>query len=164
MMVTGVTRLAAVLLTGLLAGTGMGLWFVESRPLGTAAAYAEYKQAAIAGYSLPLPLLGFGSLVVVLVLLASVRADRVARLPVLAAAVLLVAGIVLSVAVHFPLNAEIAAWSPQSPPADWAQDRDTWHTANGVRVLLNTAAFALLAATATLVRRAPQETRTAAAA
>jgi uncharacterized membrane protein len=65
------------------------------------------------------------------------------RWTLLVALVCLVAGLVTTVTVHFPLNDAIVAWS--RPPADWAQIRDRWRAAHVVRTVAAVVAFALLA-------------------
>jgi len=62
----------------------------------------------------------------------------------LAAVGCLLLGFIVTVVVHFPINAEIATWQPADPPANWQQFRDRWLTAHAVRTVLAVAAFALL--------------------
>lgn len=54
--------------------------------------------------------------------------------------------------VNVPINNALALWNPGAPPADWAQARDRWNTANLVRTV---AAGLCFAAALTLLRRAP---------
>lgn len=53
---------------------------------------------------------------------------------------------VVTVAVHFPMNAEIATWTPVAPPAEWQELRDRWLVAHVVRTWVAVAGFALLVA------------------
>lgn len=88
-----------------------------------------------------------------------------AAVPLLAAAVLLVAGrrkeaalwlaiglsyllgvFWLTREVNVPINNALAAWNPAAPPADWAAARARWNDANFVRGMANLAAFAAAAA------------------
>ncbi len=59
--------------------------------------------------------------------------------------------IVFTQQVNLPLNAITEAWNPHAVPADWAQVRDQWNSANLWRALLSLAAF--VAGLATLVWR-----------
>ena len=52
---------------------------------------------------------------------------------------------IVTIIVHFPINAEILTWSPASPPADWQQVRDRWTAAHTARTLLSLAGFVLIA-------------------
>ena len=38
--------------------------------------------------------------------------------------------------VNVPINAAHLAWSPQAPPADWAEIRDRWQSAHAVRTAM----------------------------
>jgi len=42
------------------------------------------------------------------------------------------------------MNAEIAIWAPDAPPADWMQLRDQWPVAQAVRTAAAMAGFVLL--------------------
>jgi hypothetical protein len=45
-----------------------------------------------------------------------------------------------------PLNAEIAAWTPQTLPADWSAVRDRWDTAHSISAIFAAIAFGSLLA------------------
>lgn len=56
-----ILRFAAIVLGGLLVGSGVGLWFIDHKLDGSGAFYTEYKQLVIRAYAVPLPILGFGT-------------------------------------------------------------------------------------------------------
>lgn len=64
----------------------------------------------------------------------------------LAAIACLILGLLVTVVVHFPINAEIMTWRPAAPPVDWQQLRDRWLAAHAVRTVLAVTGFVLLAA------------------
>ncbi len=39
----------------------------------------------------------------------------------------------ISIAVNVPINLEMASWSVQDPPTDWAEIRDRWNLAHAFR-------------------------------
>ncbi len=59
--------------------------------------------------------------------------------------------------VNLPLNKITEAWNPQALPADWAQVRDRWNTANLWRTLVNAAAFIVAVLTLAYRAAAPRE-------
>ncbi len=62
----------------------------------------------------------------------------------LAAALLSTLGIIfLTREVNLPLNATTEAWNPAALPADWADVRERWNTANLWRSAVSALAFAL---------------------
>ena len=38
--------------------------------------------------------------------------------------------------INVPINAAVLAWSPQAPPANWAEVRDRWNQAHAFRTAL----------------------------
>jgi uncharacterized membrane protein len=72
----------------------------------------------------------------------------------LAAALLVGVGLVITVLVHFPINAQILSWTPEAPPPDWRQVADRWRDANLIRSAGAIAAFVLLVIPAAIRGRA----------
>jgi uncharacterized membrane protein len=60
------------------------------------------------------------------------------------AVLLLVAVFVVTFAVNLPINSEQADWAVANPPADWAEVRDRWQLAHGVRTVAAVGAFGVL--------------------
>jgi uncharacterized membrane protein len=63
-----------------------------------------------------------------------------------AALILLVFVVGLTVMVNLPINADQLHWNTQSPPADWTGVRDRWQIAHVLRTAAALLAFAALAA------------------
>ncbi len=57
--------------------------------------------------------------------------------------VYLIGTIAVTVMVHFPMNDDIATWSVESPPDDWAAVRARWALWNHVRTTAAIVSFAL---------------------
>ena len=55
-----------------------------------------------------------------------------------------IVGLVVTVVVHFPINAEIATWQPAASDTDWHQFQQQWLTAHAVRTVAALAGFVLL--------------------
>lgn len=139
--VLGAARGTALLASGLLAGAVVAVWLVHG-PLGAAPeVYVGYRQAADPPLTRALPPLGGLAL---LAALATAVLTRGSRPLVLGAVACLTGAMVLTVAVHLPINDAIAGWSAAAPPADWEQLRDRWALAHTGRTALSVAAFVLL--------------------
>jgi uncharacterized membrane protein len=138
------SRLMAVLLTGLLAGSGLAITLLEANLGGTSSFYTEYKQLVIRAYTIPLPVLGAGSILASVAIAFLGRRDKMTVRLASTAALLVAIGLVITLLVHFPINAQIMSWSPQAPPADWRQLADRWREANLVRSAAAIIAFVLL--------------------
>ena len=52
----------------------------------------------------------------------------------------------MSVALLVPINNRSKAWTPETAPADWREQRGRWDRLHVVRVMLIVAAFTLVAA------------------
>jgi hypothetical protein len=135
-----IARSVAVLATGLLAGAVLLVWAVDV-PLGRSAElYLQYRQATTGLLTALLPPVGAVGLVAALAV--AVLDHGTARALAAAASALLLAGMVLTLAVLFPINDAVLAWT--APPPDWAAVRDRWLAAHAVRSVVTVAAFVLL--------------------
>ncbi|WP_037577029.1 DUF1772 domain-containing protein [Phaeacidiphilus oryzae] len=65
---------------------------------------------------------------------------------VVAAAVLLIVSVVMSLLLLVPINNRNRTWTPETRPADWAEQLHRWNRYHYVRVAVIVAAFTLLAA------------------
>jgi uncharacterized membrane protein len=146
-------RPVAVVLTGILAGAVVAAWLTDAAVGGSAELWIGYHQAVTTAYTLLLPPVGALALVAALAAVVVCRHRRRDRRLVAGAVGCLLAGLLVTVVVHFPMNSEIATWQAARPPVDWQQVRDRWLTGHAVRATLAVAAFALLA-----LSRAPSPT------
>lgn len=139
-----ILRFTTLLLAGLLAGA-LGLTVVLDRAFGeTATFYIEFKQREVGSLTVLLPLLGILTTVLMLILAYLVRQRRRDLWLTLAGAACLLLIGALTAQVFFPLNAQIRAWSPQAPPADWSTVRDRWNQLHLLRVALGIGGFIFL--------------------
>jgi len=134
----------AIIASGVLAGAILATWLTEASLGNSAQLWIEYHQAITSAYTRALPPLGGLALLAALATLAVTWRIRPTRWLVLAAVGCLVAGFLVTVVVHFPINAEILTWQPSAPPADWQEFRDRWLTAHVGRSMAALAGFALL--------------------
>ncbi|NUR88072.1 MAG: DUF1772 domain-containing protein [Nonomuraea sp.] len=140
-------RVVASLLVGLYAG---GVFFVVLAPsVGRlpGPAYVGYWQALNADYGRAMPPLLLTAVVAlaVVTVLSWGRGGLVLHLSV-AALVLVIGTVVLTLAGLEPLNRIADAWDPGRLPADWEESRRRWSSLHLVRTVLAVAAFACLVA------------------
>ncbi len=136
-------RRVAIGLTAVLVGALLVTWLSEAALIASSELWVEYHQAVTPGYTLALPPIGGLAL---LAAVAASRASRGNRRLVLAAVSCLLFGLVVTVIVHVPINADIASWRPIEPPAEWRQVRVRWLAAHAVRSVLTIGALGLLVA------------------
>ncbi|GIF94912.1 anthrone oxygenase family protein [Catellatospora citrea] len=139
------TRPAATALVGLFAGGTLFLVLAPSLSRLPAAAYVPYWQALNRDYGRAMPPLLLGALVLLLVTSAlSYRRGALVLGLGVAATVLVVAVIVLTVTQLEPLNRLADTWTADRQPADWADIRRQWWSLHIVRTVLAVMAFAAL--------------------
>ncbi len=134
----------AIVLTGVLAGAVLGTWLTEASLGGSSELWVAYHQAVTPAYTNAVPPVGALGLIAAVLALAASWRSWPGRGLVLAAVACLVIGLLVTVVVHFPINAEIATWEPEAAPADWSQLRDQWLMAHAVRTVAAFAGFVLL--------------------
>ena len=103
-------HLVAVVTAGVLAGIVSGIWLIEVSIGGAADLWIDYHQAIRGAYTLVVPPLGALALVTTAAALLTPGHARAARRLLVAAAVCLVLGMVVTLGFQFPLNARIAIW------------------------------------------------------
>ena len=147
-MTPNAVRFTGLLLTSLLVGTMFGVW-LGFNPSGlTATAYVEMQQNAIRSLNTPLPVLGLVCILLTATLAALTKNDPRGRFLLIAAVICLVAAGLITRFANQPINAQVMTWSPQAPPNNWMELRDTWWRWHGLRTMAGIAALilALLAA------------------
>ena len=135
---------AAIILTGILAGAIVATWLTEASLAGSTELWISYHQAITKAYTLALPPIGALALIAAVWALVGSGPGLPARRLILVAIGWLLLGLVVTVVVHFPINAEIATWQAAGPPADWHRLYDRWLLAHGIRAAAALAAFTLL--------------------
>ena len=141
-------KILATLLLGLMAGFFFAFW-VDVAPAMReldAEGYIRTQQAVNrAVRNVPFALAYFGAAAVPLLAAAALwiaRRRREAALWLAIAVSYLVGVFFLTREVNIPINEALALWNPAAAPAEWADARDRWNTANLVRGVIAAASFA----------------------
>jgi uncharacterized membrane protein len=125
-MAANIIRFLVLLLTSLLVGTMFGIW-LGFNPSGLSApTYIELQQHTIGALNTVLPALGAVCILLIAALAVLTKNDTGSRYLLIAAAVCLVAAGVVTRLANQPINSQVMTWSPQVPPANWMELRDTW--------------------------------------
>ena len=139
---------SAIILTGVLAGAVSAAWLTEVALAGRSALWLGYHHAITAAYTRALPPIGVLALLAAAWTLPGARHNIQVRRLLMIAVGCLLAGLLITVFVHFPLNAQIASWPSTTPPEIVEPLRERWVLAHGLRAVAVLAAFILLVATA----------------
>ena len=143
-MARAIMLFGALFFAGLVAGAAFVIW-IEYNPAGQSAAnYTESMQHAIRVFTVPLP-----SIVVLSVLfsgVSSVLAWRERRIFYLLAAGCLCMTVVALVTAfgNIPINNQIKAWVPASPPSNWSELAAVWWRLQSIRTIAAFGGLALL--------------------
>ena len=132
----------AVLLAGLVAGLLFGT-SLEQQQLKAldAPGWVVARQSIDAVFSRMMPWLWNTTLVLLFV--AAYYNRGAARWLMNAAGAMLLLGIVLTLVFEVPINKQLALWTPDAVPANWAGLRDRWVTFHFARMAAGVAAFVL---------------------
>jgi hypothetical protein len=140
-------RFTTILLYALVMGVFWGTWFSQSRTMDalSAATFLENGRMYIANLAGPMRLLMPGSLVLTFVT-AYLSKDRRswAYRGTLAAGLLMLAALAITLAVNVPIDNQIKAWTLESLPKDWEAIRDRWETFHVLRTWISIAGFSCL--------------------
>lgn len=131
---------AAVLLAGLIGGLLLGT-AIEQHTLKVLPGpwWLTARHSTDAVFSRLLPWLWNGTL---LLLFAAAYLNRDgARWLFFSGGLLLLLGIVVTLAIEVPMNKQIAVWDPAAVPANWAEIRDRWLLFHNVRTAAGVFAF-----------------------
>lgn len=140
--------IVAVVVVGLMVGVELAVALVmnpifDRLPQGPGIA-ARSDGARVLGRVMPFWYVGSTLLVAGTALVAPAAAG-----PAWAAVALLLVSVVMSVTLLVPLNNRSAAWTAETVPADWREQRRRWDRLHAVRLVLVVAAFVLVAVAAT---------------
>ena len=151
-------RFVNLLCGGLYAGFLVAVLFIEVtlRDVG-ADVYTVVEQVKHANLNLLAaatigPTLASG--VLLLILLRETRG--VAFVLTLAGLLCAAVALTITLLVNVPINAAQMAWSPQAPPADWAEIRDRWQLAHTLRTALAIAGLSCQIVAALAPTRCPR--------
>ena len=135
-----------LLLAALLVGTIFGTWLTAS-PAGLGASdYVVVQQQHIRALNVFMPLLGSATILFSIASAFMSRADAT-RLAMLVVVILsfVIAGLITRF-LNQPINAMVMTWTPDAPPADWMQLRDTWWHWHLVRLVFSLLGLGVLIA------------------
>jgi len=147
----GTLLLTTAILLALVAGRAFWVWLGES-PFGiTGATYVDFFQHLDQRIAFPIAMIGILGPLLAGVSAALSRGDRPVFYFLVAACVLGVIGVLVTVAINAPINEQIADWKPAALPAGYEDVLQTWWTWHIVRMIADVAAMcaaflALLAA------------------
>jgi uncharacterized membrane protein len=142
-MTANVIRFVLLLLLALLVGAMFGILTGYNPAPLSAAAYVEQHQNAVRGLNVLLPVMGAICILLTLTLAVMAKGDARARYLLAASAVCLIAAALITRFGNQPINALVMTWSPQSPPANWAELRETWWHWHVIRTFAGIAGLAL---------------------
>jgi hypothetical protein len=138
------------LINSLLAGLSTGVTFSHLLQASTkkelpAPDFLKVQTTLYNNYGAVAPVLEGGTLLSTLVQLSLVRGRRPAFPLSLLALSCMVAELAVWVTNVNPINKEVASWTPETMPEDWAASgRDRWHFYHNVRLVLWLIAFSAL--------------------
>ena len=145
-------QLMAILLIALIAGSTFGIWQGYDPALYSPGTFVEVHQGAVRGLNTLLPMMGFATIVLTLVL--TLRSDRhtaVRGLYWTTLALLILAGLITRLA-NQTINAMVMTWTADAMPGNWTEIRDSWWFWHTVRTLVSIAALAGLATASVAAR------------
>jgi uncharacterized membrane protein len=157
-----IAQFVNILLFALVTGVFWGTWFSLSRSIAsiTPAAFLEIGHIMIRNLGGPMSVLLPASLASSLVLLILLfRRGRVSAFALaLAALLLMVAALVVTLTVNVPIDDQINQWTVTTLPVDWTATRDRWEFFHGIRTLASVVALACAVASALRFAPSPRQT------
>jgi uncharacterized membrane protein len=135
-----VLQLVAVLLAALATGGLMVNWIGLGRAMSrlSVSTYVEFHQATLLTFEPYMPIVIVGALLggIVLAILSQGIHSLSGELAI-AGSICYVAVLAVSLPTNVRINKQIARWSVQSPPDDWARIRASWVRFHIVRTLFS---------------------------
>lgn len=132
----------AVVSAGLLSGATVAILVVDAALAGHPQAYLAYHQATTVPLTVLLPPLGAALVAGTATALFRLRGPGRQRSLLIAALACGVLGMLVTVVVHFPINAAFMSMDPAALPDGFHDLAVRWLAAHGVRSVLTVAAFA----------------------
>ncbi len=139
-------------LVSLTAGRAFWVWLGENPANLSGATYVEFYQAVNRGIALPIALISTGVIILAATSAFLFRRDRLVFYLLLATCAFSLIATLVTIFVHLPINAQVAAWNPTALPANYRELLDRWWGWHQVRLVVLLAAMSLVFA-AMLVRK-----------
>lgn len=133
--------MAAALATGGLMVNWIGL--ARAMKLLSSSAYTEFHQSTNRTFDPYMPIVVIGALLGGLALIVLFGIWTVSGQLIAGGVVCFAAGLAISIAASVPINKQIASWSVEDPPPDWAAVRTRWVHFHVARTLFSVPALAL---------------------
>ena len=142
-----IVQFAALVLTSLSMGVHFGTWLTEAplRETRSGALFIEVQQGRDRVAARVMPILENAAILSVAACVVLARAVPGAFALSLAALILIIGDMAVTLAGNVPINKQVQSWEVASPPPEWASLRDRWEKLHTMRTVLIVCGFALLA-------------------
>ncbi|HEX5408755.1 MAG TPA: DUF1772 domain-containing protein [Gemmatimonadaceae bacterium] len=142
-----IVQFTALIPTALSMGVHFGTWLTEAPLLETQSGplFTEVHQGRDRVAARVMPILGNAAILSVAACVILVRAIPGAFALSLAALILIIGDMAVTLAGNVPINKQVQNWEVAAPPSDWAALRDRWEKLHTMRTVLIVLGFALLA-------------------
>jgi hypothetical protein len=142
-----IVQFAALVLTSLSMGVHFGTWLTEAplRETQSGALFTEVQQGRDRVAARVMPILGNAAILSVAACVVLARAIPGAFALSLAALILIIGDMAVTLAGNVPINKQVQSWKVTAPPPEWAALRDRWEKLHTMRTVLIVSGFALLA-------------------
>jgi hypothetical protein len=121
-----IIQFSNIVLTGLIAGVIFGIWIGYNPRDLSAVTYVEQQQNAIHAPNVLMPILGLISILLTLVNALMRKREKSKRYLLIMAAILLIAGGLITRFGNQPINAIVISWNAETIPDTWTALRDKW--------------------------------------
>lgn len=148
---TRVLEIVTLVLTALVMGVFWGTWFTLTRSLEvfSAAEFIHIGKTIIANVGGPMAILMPLTLAAMLVVTwQKYKVDKTSFYLYLSSLLLMLVTLIITLTILVPIDNQIAAWTPETVPANWESLRTTWDNYHTVRTFTSIGSFAALASAA----------------
>lgn len=140
-------QFSTLMIYALVVGVFWGTWFSQSRTMEvlSPATFLENGRQYIANLALPMRFLMPGSILLTFWTAWSLRDRKSAAFRgTLAAGVLMLAAMAITLIVNVPIDNLIKTWTLRTLPTDWGAIRDHWEAFHCLRTWISVGGFAFL--------------------
>jgi len=149
-----IVQFAALVLTALGMGVHFGTWLTEApmRETRSGALFTEVHQGRDRVAARIMPVLGNAAILAVAACAVLMRAVPGAFALSLAALLLIIGNMAVTLAGNVPINKQVQSWDAAAPPPEWVALRDRWERLHTIRTVLVVFGFALFASSVVFFR------------